>query len=104
MIDEVEDSKNDISLFYSNNKLNNSNNNIIINNKNKISNIINSEANVFLENTKNKLEKDIKINDYNNNITRSKQKFITIENYLGIENLKRTSKKKLIHRIVIYNM
>jgi len=93
VIDEVEDSKNDISLFYSNNKLNNSNNNIITNKLNNISIINNSETNECLEITKKKLEKEIKINDNNNNIIKSKQKFITIENYLGLD-FKRTSKKK----------
>lgn len=84
VIDEVDDSKNEISMMHSNNKLNTSNNNIAL------QPIIEKPANELKVNS----EMDIK-NVAENKISTSKQKkFITMDSFISKEGLKRVQSKE----------
>lgn len=82
VIDEVDDSKNEISMLLSNNKLNCSNNNIALN---PIPEIANNKSN------------NIKINENKNlNPTSKQKKFITMDSFMSKDALKRDLSKEKI--------
>jgi len=108
VIQEVDDSKNEISMIFSNNKLNNPNNitidlkRIEFNNKVNSKNDINYNANNTIIYTNSDINQNIdkmklsNSNNINTNIiTTNQKKFVVKENYFGMERMRNASKEKI---------